>query len=201
MAPSEVEERMSAFYERKYDVLLSTTIVESGLDIPSANTIIVHRADRFGLAQLYQLRGRVGRSKLRAYAYLTTPPDKALTEVAEKRLKVLAISTASAPASSSPATISTFAARAICWATSSRAISARSASNSTSRCWRTPSPGAKGGEDERSLTDRGRRRSTSTRRYLIPEDYVPDLQRAHVALSPPDRARERARTREPSPPS
>jgi transcription-repair coupling factor (superfamily II helicase) len=89
MAPSEVEERMSAFYERKYDVLVATTIVESGLDIPSANTIIIHRADRFGLAQLYQLRGRVGRSKLRAYAYLTTAAAKGLSEVAEKRLKVL----------------------------------------------------------------------------------------------------------------
>ncbi len=89
MSPSEVEERMSAFYEKKYEVLLSTTIVESGLDIPSANTIIIHRADRFGLAQLYQLRGRVGRSKLRAYAYLTTPQDTVLSEVAEKRLKVL----------------------------------------------------------------------------------------------------------------
>jgi transcription-repair coupling factor (superfamily II helicase) len=89
MSPTEVEERMSAFYEKKYEVLLSTTIVESGLDIPSANTIIIHRADRFGLAQLYQLRGRVGRSKIRAYAYLTTPADTALNEVAEKRLKVL----------------------------------------------------------------------------------------------------------------
>ena len=89
MSPGEVEERMSAFYEKKYEVLLSTTIVESGLDIPSANTIIIHRADRFGLAQLYQLRGRVGRAKIRAYAYLTTPPAMALSEVAEKRLKVL----------------------------------------------------------------------------------------------------------------
>jgi transcription-repair coupling factor (superfamily II helicase) len=89
MSPTEVEERMSAFYDGKYEVLLSTTIVESGLDIPSANTIVIHRADRFGLAQLYQLRGRVGRSKLRAYAYLTTPADSALSEVAEKRLKVL----------------------------------------------------------------------------------------------------------------
>ena len=89
MGARAVEERMAAFYERKYDVLLSTTIVESGLDIPSANTIIIHRADRFGLAQLYQLRGRVGRSKLRAYAYLTYPKDTQLTEVAEKRLKVL----------------------------------------------------------------------------------------------------------------
>jgi transcription-repair coupling factor (superfamily II helicase) len=89
MSAGEVEERMGAFYERKYDVLLSTTIVESGLDIPSANTIIVHRADRFGLAQLYQLRGRVGRSKLRAYAYLTHEAGAALSEVAQKRLKVL----------------------------------------------------------------------------------------------------------------
>ncbi|MGF1550518.1 MAG: transcription-repair coupling factor [Sphingomonadaceae bacterium] len=90
MAARAVEERMAAFYDRQYDVLLSTTIVESGLDIPSANTLVVHRADRFGLAQLYQLRGRVGRSKARAYAYLTTPPSRALTEGADKRLQVLA---------------------------------------------------------------------------------------------------------------
>jgi transcription-repair coupling factor (superfamily II helicase) len=89
MSPTEVEDRMGAFYEKKYEVLLSTTIVESGIDIPSANTIVIHRADRFGLAQLYQLRGRVGRGKLRAYAYLTVPEDVALSEVAEKRLKVL----------------------------------------------------------------------------------------------------------------
>ncbi len=89
MAPTEVEERMSAFCDKQYDVLLSTTIIESGLDIPSANTLIVHRADRFGLAQLYQLRGRVGRAKIRAYAYLTTPADMQITETAEKRLHVL----------------------------------------------------------------------------------------------------------------
>ena len=89
MAPAQVEERMSAFYDRKFEVLVSTTIVESGLDIPSANTMIVHRADRFGLAQLYQLRGRVGRSKTRAYCYLVTPPERQVTEAAEKRLKVL----------------------------------------------------------------------------------------------------------------
>jgi transcription-repair coupling factor (superfamily II helicase) len=90
MSATQVEERMSAFYDRKYDVLLSTTIVESGLDIPSANTLIVYRADRFGLAQLYQLRGRVGRSKARAYAYLTMPADRSITEAAQKRLQVLA---------------------------------------------------------------------------------------------------------------
>ncbi|MEK6541305.1 MAG: TRCF domain-containing protein, partial [Pseudomonadota bacterium] len=89
MAAGEVEERMSAFYDRRYDVLVSTTIVESGLDIPNANTMIIHRGDRFGLAQLYQLRGRVGRSKTRAYAYMTTPSDRIMTETAEKRLKIL----------------------------------------------------------------------------------------------------------------
>ena len=89
MAPTEVEERISAFYDRQFEVLVSTTIVESGLDIPSANTMIVNRADRFGLAQLYQLRGRVGRSKTRAYCYLVTPPERQVTEGAEKRLKVL----------------------------------------------------------------------------------------------------------------
>ncbi|EGD58671.1 transcription-repair coupling factor [Novosphingobium nitrogenifigens DSM 19370] len=89
MSSSDVEDRMSAFYDKKYEVLLSTTIIESGIDIPSANTIILHRADRFGLAQLYQLRGRVGRGKLRAYAYLTYPENQALSEIAEKRLKVL----------------------------------------------------------------------------------------------------------------
>lgn len=89
MAPGELDDIMNAFYDGKYDVLLSTTIVESGLDIPSANTLVVHRADMFGLAQLYQLRGRVGRSKLRAYALLTLPAKRILTTTAERRLKVL----------------------------------------------------------------------------------------------------------------
>jgi transcription-repair coupling factor (superfamily II helicase) len=89
MAPRELEDKIGAFYGGKYDVLLSTAIVESGLDIPRANTMIVHRADMFGLAQLYQLRGRVGRSKIRAYAYFTTPPKARITPQAEKRLAVL----------------------------------------------------------------------------------------------------------------
>ncbi|MDU8913121.1 transcription-repair coupling factor [Aestuariicoccus sp. MJ-SS9] len=89
MAAGELDDRMNAFYDGKYDVLLATTIVESGLDIPTANTMVVHRADMFGLAQLYQIRGRVGRSKTRAYAYLTTKPRAKLTPAAEKRLRVL----------------------------------------------------------------------------------------------------------------
>ncbi|MFC3051370.1 transcription-repair coupling factor [Kordiimonas pumila] len=89
MTPTTIEDVMTAFYEGRYDVLLSTTIIESGIDIPTANTMIVHRADMFGLAQLYQLRGRVGRSKTRAYAYLTTPSGRILNENATKRLQVL----------------------------------------------------------------------------------------------------------------
>jgi len=89
MPPTVLDDIMSAFYDGKYDVLLSTTIIESGLDIPTANTLIVHRADRFGLAQLYQLRGRVGRAKLRAYALLTLPTQQKITPQAERRLKVL----------------------------------------------------------------------------------------------------------------
>jgi len=89
MAAGQLEDVMTAFYEGKYDILLSTTIVESGLDIPTANTLIVHRADMFGLAQLYQLRGRVGRAKTRAYALFTVPANRTLTVQAERRLKVL----------------------------------------------------------------------------------------------------------------
>jgi transcription-repair coupling factor (superfamily II helicase) len=89
MPPTVLEDVMSAFYDGKYDVLLSTAIVESGLDIPTANTLVVHRADRFGLAQLYQLRGRVGRSKARAFALLTLPVNRKITPQAERRLTVL----------------------------------------------------------------------------------------------------------------
>lgn len=89
LSAGELEDVMTAFYEGQYDVLVSTAIVESGLDIPNANTLVVHRADMFGLAQLYQLRGRVGRSKTRAYAYFTTPAGKTVTANAERRLKVL----------------------------------------------------------------------------------------------------------------
>lgn len=89
MPAGELDDIMNAFYEGQYDVLLSTTIVESGLDVPTANTLIVHRADMFGLAQLYQLRGRVGRSKQRAFALFTLPVNRTLTASAERRLKVL----------------------------------------------------------------------------------------------------------------
>lgn len=89
MPEHELEEVMLGFLHKDYDVLLSSAIIESGIDIPSVNTIIINRADRFGLAQLYQLRGRVGRSQERAYAYLLVPPVKQLTDTARKRLKAI----------------------------------------------------------------------------------------------------------------
>ena len=89
MGARDLEDTMTRFYDGGFDVLVSTNIIESGLDLPSVNTIVIHRADMFGLAQLYQLRGRVGRSKIRAYAYLTLPPGRILSAPAEKRLEVM----------------------------------------------------------------------------------------------------------------
>jgi transcription-repair coupling factor (superfamily II helicase) len=89
MRERELEQLMLDFYHRRFNVLVCTTIVESGIDVPTANTIIIDRADRSGLAQIHQLRGRVGRSHHRAYAYLITPPRKAMTADAVKRLEAL----------------------------------------------------------------------------------------------------------------
>jgi superfamily II DNA/RNA helicase len=158
MPPTVIEDIMSAFYDGKYDVLLSTTIIESGLDIPNANTLIVHRADMFGLAQLYQLRGRVGRSKLRAYALFTLPAQQKITAQAERRLKVLQSLETSARASSWPRTTSISAAPAICSARSSPATSRKSASSFISRCWR------------RRSQPQGRRRR-ARRRSLVAADH------------------------------
>lgn len=89
MSPSHLEDVMCDFADGKADILLATTIIESGIDMPNVNTMIIYRADMFGLAQLYQLRGRIGRSKLRGYCYFTIPNQKTLTPIAEKRLNIL----------------------------------------------------------------------------------------------------------------
>jgi transcription-repair coupling factor (superfamily II helicase) len=89
MSERELEKVMVDFVRRRYQVLLCTSIIESGIDIPTCNTILIHRADRMGLAQLYQLRGRVGRARQRAYAYLLVPPGRAITADAVRRLKAL----------------------------------------------------------------------------------------------------------------
>ncbi len=89
MGENELEKVMLAFMRHEFDVLVATTIIENGLDIPLANTILINRAERHGLSELYQLRGRVGRSNRRAYAYLLIPPEKELTEIARRRLAAL----------------------------------------------------------------------------------------------------------------
>src|SRR5471032_2250662 len=89
MPERELERVMRDFYQQRSNLLLCSTIIESGIDVPTANTIIIHRADRFGLAQLHQLRGRVGRSHHQAYAYLLTPPEEALSTQAKKRLEAI----------------------------------------------------------------------------------------------------------------
>ena len=89
MRERDLERVMRDFYHQRANVLLCSTIIETGIDVPTANTILIHRADRFGLAQLHQLRGRVGRSHHQAYAYLLTPPEEALSASAKKRLEAI----------------------------------------------------------------------------------------------------------------
>src|SRR5690606_12522498 len=90
MPERQLEQVMSDFYHKRFNVLVASTIIETGRDVPSANTIIIERADKFGLAQLHQLRGRVGRSHPQAYAYLLTPPRRQMTEDAQMRLESIA---------------------------------------------------------------------------------------------------------------
>jgi len=135
MAEKELESVMLKFIRDEADVLVATTIVENGLDIPRANTILINRADRLGLAELYQLRGRVGRSAQRAYAYLLVPPDTSLSEIARKRLAAMKEFSELAQDSASLRSIWNFAALATCSAASSMATSKPSASICTVKCW------------------------------------------------------------------
>ena len=140
LAPTELERVMTEFGDGKHDILLSTNIVESGLDMPAVNTLVIHRADMFGLGQLYQLRGRVGRGKQRGYAYLTWPASHRLSAAAEKRLTVMQTLDTLGAGFTLPRTTSIFAVPAICWATNSPATFARLALSFISRCWKTPLP-------------------------------------------------------------
>ena len=136
MDERELERAMDAFVEGRADVLLATAIIENGLDIPNANTLIVNRADRFGLAQLYQLRGRVGRSDRLAFAYLFVPPEQALSTEAGRGFRRSWSSPTSGRASASRRGTSRSAAPATCWGPSSTATCARSATRPTVTCWR-----------------------------------------------------------------
>ena len=176
MAAGQLEDVMTAFYEGKFDILLSTTIVESGLDIPTANTLIVHRADMFGLAQLYQLRGRVGRSKTRAYALFTVPANRTLTVAGRAAAQGAAIARhARRRLPARLATTSTSAAPATSSARSSPATSRRSATSSTSRCSRRRSRSSRPASRSRPRSN-GRRPIAIGTPVMIPETYVPDLQ-------------------------
>ncbi len=161
LAAGDLDDRMNQFYDGKFDVLLATSIVESGLDIPTANTMIVHRADMFGLSQLYQIRGRVGRSKTRAYCYLTTKPRAPLTPQATKRLRLLGSLDSLGPGSIWQAMIWICAARGTCWVKNSRDTSRRSATSFTSRCWKRRLPRSSRGSCRAcpSWMTSGRRRS------------------------------------------
>ena len=128
MHERELEQVMSDFYHKRFNVLIASTIIETGIDVPSANTIIIERADKFGLAQLHQLRGRVGRSHHQAYAYLLTPPRKQMTPDAEKRLEAIANAQDLGPASSWPPTTWRYGVPASCSATGRAGRSRRWAS-------------------------------------------------------------------------
>jgi transcription-repair coupling factor (superfamily II helicase) len=177
MAAGELDDRMNAFYDGKYDVLLATTIVESGIDIPTANTMVIHRADMFGLAQLYQIRGRVGRAKTRAYAYLTTKPRAKLTPAAEKRLRVLGSLDSLGAGFTIASRTSTSAARAISWARNSRAMSARSGFELYQSMLEEAIAKIRSGEAEGLPGDDGQWSPQINLGVpvLIPEAYVPDL--------------------------
>ena len=138
MRERDLEQVMLDFYHKRANVLLCTTIIESGIDVPTANTIIIDRADRFGLAQLHQLRGRVGRSHHQAYAYLIAPPKNAMTADAASGSRRSNRWRTSAPASCSPRTTSRSAAPANCSAKARAARSRKSASRSTWNCSSAP---------------------------------------------------------------
>jgi transcription-repair coupling factor (superfamily II helicase) len=173
LSPTTIENTMQDFVDGKFDVLLSTNIVESGLDISNANTMVIHRADMFGLAQLYQLRGRIGRGKTRAYAYLTVPPGKALNEAASKRPEVMqTLDTLGAGFQLASHDLDIRGAGNL-WARNSRATSARSASSSTSSSSRRRSQRRAAGRRRR----RGRLVADHQSRHpgADPEEYVADL--------------------------
>ena len=140
MAGSMLESMMFDFYEGKYDVLLCSSLVENGLDVANANTIIIYDADHFGLSQLYQMRGRVGRSHRMAYAYFLYRRDKVLSEVAEKRLQAIKEFTELGSGLKSPCATLKSAVPATSSAGNSTATSPASALPCTAICWKKPLP-------------------------------------------------------------
>lgn len=164
MPVKQLEEVMNDFADRKGDILLSTTIIESGIDMPSVNTMIVYRADMFGLAQLYQLRGRIGRSKVRGYCYFTVPAQKNLKPIAERRLSILQALDSLGAGFRWPATIWISAVPATFWVKNSPGISKRWALPFIIICWRKKSPASRPAPRQRKRT--AKRPLTGARRSL-----------------------------------
>ena len=187
MSEKELEERMHSFLAGDADVLVSTTIIESGIDIPQANTLVVERADALGLAQLYQIRGRVGRSDVLAYAYLFYPDSSELTAEARARLSTLADHTELGAASRSPCATSRSGARAISSAPSSRGMSPPSGSSSTWRCSTRRSPSSPAGAGSPRVRSKSTRAWTRTfRRRTSPRRRSRSIS---IAVSPSPRTR------------
>ena len=136
MPEAKLEKVMIDFVDGRYDILCCTAIIESGLDIPRANTMIVHQADRFGLAQLYQLRGRIGRARERAFCYLVIPAEQGMTAEAEQRLAVLQRLTELGAGLQIATSDLEIAAPASFWAPGSQGWSPRWASTPTPEFWR-----------------------------------------------------------------
>ncbi len=190
MAASQLDQVMNAFYDGEYDVLLSTTIVESGLDIPRANTLVVHRADMFGLAQLYQLRGRIGRSKVRAYSLFTVPANKTLTATAERRLKVLqSLDTLGAGFQLASHDLDIRGAGNLLGEEQSGHIKEVGFELYQQMLEEAVASLKAGGEEVSD--ERWSPQITVGMSVMIPEDYVPDLRAAHEPLPPPRRPRQR----------
>ena len=176
MPERELERVMLDFHKQRFNVLLCTTIIESGIDIPNANTIVIHRADKFGLAQLHQLRGRVGRSHHRAYAYLTVPDRATSPPMRASGWTRSPRWTNSAPASSWPPTTSRSAAPASCSAKARAGRWPKSASACTPSCWNARSASIKAGKlPDVDDVDRHGADVDLHVPALIPDDYLPDL--------------------------
>jgi transcription-repair coupling factor (superfamily II helicase) len=176
MPERELEQVMLDFQKQRFNVLLCTTIIESGIDIPNANTIIINRADKFGLAQLHQLRGRVGRSHHRAYAYLVVPDKRRSPPTRRSGWRRSPRWTNSAPASPWPPTTWKSAAPANCWARTRAGRWPKSASACTPNCWNARCAVIKQGK--LPDVDGATRRGADVELHvpaLIPDDYLPDV--------------------------
>lgn len=177
MKERDLEKVMLDFIQRRVEVLVCTTIIESGLDIPAANTIIINRADKFGLAQIYQLRGRVGRSSEQAYAYLLVPGEHLITRDAQKRLRACSISANWAQASRSPSTTSRFGEAGPSWGQRSRGTLQPWVTNSSWNSSKKPCAISKAGVAAETVEPELNVQLSA----FLPETFIPDTDQRLIA--------------------